>query len=85
MFCGKRISMLTSLTTSSLLYKCIFYNSQHSVIEGPHGVKFEGLEIQKSNIPTDRAQSVDEKNRLICLAIMFTPGINGSRMFQQNV
>ena len=48
-------------------------------------LNFEGLEIQKSNIPTDRAQSVDEKNRLICLAIMFTPGINGSRMFQQNV
>ena len=34
---------------------------------------FEGLEIQKWNIPNDTAQRVDEKNGVICLVIMFTP------------
>ena len=33
---------------------------------------FEGLEMYKLNIPTDRAQRVDEKNGVICLVIMFT-------------
>ena len=37
---------------------------------------FEGLEMQKCNIPTDRAQSVDEKNGVICLVIMFTSGVS---------
>ena len=37
---------------------------------------FEGLEIQKCNIPMDRAQSVDEKNGVICLVIMFTSGVS---------
>ena len=40
--------------------------------KGPHGTEFEGLEMQKWNIPTDRAQKVDEKIRVICLVIMFT-------------
>ena len=31
--------------------------------------------MQKWNIPTDRAQSVDEKNVVICLVIMFAPGV----------
>ena len=34
---------------------------------------FEGLEIQrKKNIPTDKAQRVDEKDWVICLFTMFT-------------
>ena len=37
-------------------------------------LNFEDLEIQKWNIPTDRAQKVDEKNGVICLVIMFTLG-----------
>ena len=32
---------------------------------------FEGPEIQKWNIPTDRTQRVGEKNGVICLIIMF--------------
>ena len=34
-------------------------------------LNFGSLEIEKSNIPTDRAQRVDEKNGIICLFIMF--------------
>ena len=37
-------------------------------------LNFEDLEIQKWNIPTDRAQKVDEKNGVICQVIMFTLG-----------
>ena len=32
----------------------------------PKELNFEGLEMQKWNIPTDRAQRVDEKNGVIC-------------------
>ena len=41
----------------------------------PIEVNFEGLEMQKWNIPTDRVQRVDEKNVIICLVIMFTYGV----------
>ena len=41
----------------------------------PMEFNFEGLEIQKWNIPTDRAQQLDEKNGVICLVIMFTPRV----------
>ena len=35
-------------------------------------LNFEGLKIQKWNVPTDRVQTVDEKNRVICLVTTFT-------------
>ena len=35
-------------------------------------LSFEGLKIQKWNIPADRVQIVDEKNGNICPIIMFT-------------
>ena len=38
-------------------------------------LNFKGPEMQKLDIPTDRAQRLDEKNRIICLAIVFTPGV----------
>ena len=38
-------------------------------------LNFKDLEMQKWNIPTDRAQRMGEKNRVICLVITFTPGI----------
>ena len=38
-------------------------------------MNFEGLETQKLNIPTDRAQKVDEKNGVVCLVIMFAPRV----------
>ena len=37
-------------------------------------LNFEGLEMQKWNIPTDRAQRWDGKNGVICL-VMFTPKV----------
>ena len=43
---------------------------------------FEGHEMQKWNIPTDRAQKVDQKNGIICLVIMFTPGCMVIKMSQ---
>ena len=46
-------------------------------------LNFKGPEMQKLNIPTDRAQRLDEKNGIICLAIVFTPGVTGmSKMAQ---
>ena len=38
-------------------------------------LNFEGPEMQNWNIPTDTAQRVDEKNGVICSAIMFTLGV----------
>ena len=40
----------------------------------------EGPEMQKLNVPTDRDQIVDEKNRVICLVIMFTLGVMVKKM-----
>ena len=36
-------------------------------------LNFEVPEMQKWNIPTDRAQWIDEKNGAICLALLFSP------------
>ena len=38
-------------------------------------LSFKGLEILKSNTPTDRAQRVNEKNGVICLGLVFTTGV----------
>ena len=38
-------------------------------------LNFESLEMQKWNIQADRAQRVDGKNGVICLVIMFAPGV----------
>ena len=43
--------------------------------EDPNELNFEGLWMQKWNIPTHRAQRVDEKNGVICLVIMFAPRV----------
>ena len=43
--------------------------------EDPKELNFEGLEKQKWNKQTDRTQRVDEKNGVICLVIMFAPGV----------
>ena len=43
-------------------------------------LNFEGFEMQKLNIPTDRAQRVDEKNEAICLFYMFTSRVTVIRM-----
>ena len=43
--------------------------------KGSMELNFEGPKMQKWNIPTATAQRVDEKNRVICPAIMFTLGV----------
>ena len=69
--------MLTYLKVSSLACKRVFYRPEQNakVGWGSMELNFEGLELQRWNIPTGRAQRVDDKNTVICLAIMFTPGI----------
>ena len=66
--------MLTGLKVSSLACKFVFYRTKQNA---KGGLNFEGLEMQKWNIPTDRAWRVDEKNGVILLVIKFTPGIYG--------
>ena len=56
---------------SYLAYKCVFYRQEHYA----RRIKFEGLEIQKENMPIGRNQRVDEKNGIICFVIMFTPSV----------
>ena len=43
-------------------------------------LNFEGLKMQNWNIPTDRAERVDEKNVVICLVIMFTSRVMVNKM-----
>ena len=38
-------------------------------------MNFEGLEIQNENKPMGRVQRAEEKNRVICLFVMFNPGV----------
>ena len=38
----------------------------------PMELNFEGLKLQKRNVPTDRTRKIDEKNGTIYLVIMFT-------------
>ena len=42
---------------------------------GATELNFEGLEMQKWNRPVERAQIAYQKNRVICLLILFTPGV----------
>ena len=38
-------------------------------------LNFEGLKMQKLNIPTEQAEWVDVKNGVLCLAVMVTPRV----------
>ena len=61
--CRKRMFMLTSLQVSSLAGKCVFYGPEQ--LKGwrtTWNMELKDLETKKWNIPTDRAQIVDEKN-----------------------
>ena len=50
----------------------MYFTDQNIMQKGdPIEVNFEGFGMQKRNIPTDRAQRVDEKNLIICLVIMY--------------
>ena len=43
---------------------------------------FKGFKMQKWNVPKDRAQSIDEKNGVIYLTVMFTSRIEVIKMPQ---
>ena len=53
------------------------YFTNHNLMQrrDPMELNFEGLKMQKINIPTNRAQKVDGKNKVICLAVIFTPKV----------
>ena len=61
------------------MHKChfwhvnVYFTNQNIMERGSLEQNFEGLEMQKWNIPNDTAQRADEKNGVICLVIMFTP------------
>ena len=45
-------------------------------------LNFEGIKMQKWNIPTDRALRGDEENGFICLVIIFTSGVTVILIFK---
>ena len=67
--------MLTGLKVSSLVCKCIFYRSEHNAMGDCMKLNCEGLEIQKWNIPMNRAEKLDEKNGVTCLVTMFAAAV----------
>ena len=63
--------MSTGLKVSSLSPKYVFYRPEHNAQEGYHGIGI--LKVFKCiNIPTERAQNVDQKNGVSCLVIIFS-------------
>ena len=73
-----RLELLRS-AYKSLACKCVFYRPEHNANEGSCQMNFDGLKMQKWNIPMDRAQTAHEKNRVICL-IIFSPGVIAIKM-----
>ena len=65
--------MLTGLKLSSLVCKRVFKRPEHNAKRRPHETQ-QGLDMKKWYIPADRAKRVDEKNGVICLVIIFSPG-----------
>ena len=43
-------------------------------------LNFEDLEMQKWNIPSNKAEGADEKNGVICLVIKLTSGVMAIKM-----
>ena len=80
----KRISILAGLTLSSLACKCVFYRPKHNAREDSMQLNFEGLQMQKWNIPTDRAQRAYEKNGIICLVMVFTSRLMVIKMIKNS-
>ena len=70
----KKDIYITGLKVSSYACKCVFWRPEHNAKEELHGNEFECFEMQKWNILTERAQREDE-NGILCLVIMFTPGV----------
>ena len=65
---------------SSLACKCVFYGPEHNAESDRMKLNFEVVKKQKRNIPTDRAQRADEKNKVICPFIVFTSRVIVIRM-----
>ena len=59
-----------------IMSMCILQTRTYCKGERNHmELNFEGLKMQKWNIPTDRAQIVDGKNGFVCPVITFTPRV----------
>ena len=56
-----RISILRGLKVSSLACKRAFYIPEHYVKRDFNELSFEGLEMQRWNVPTDRDQQENAK------------------------
>ena len=70
-FCyARKLEATPSPVTLSLVSSALIIYQKDSMESN-----FEGPEMQKWNLPTATAQRVDEKNRVICPAIMFTLGV----------
>ena len=69
--------MLTGLKVSSLAYNISVYFTNQNIMHSGDPIisNFEGLEIQNESKSMGRVQRVEEKNRVICLFIMFNPGV----------
>ena len=65
--------MFTCLKVATIKCKCFFYRTEHNAKGEPQGTEFWRSWKQKWTLPTDRAQSSNEKDGVICLFIMFTP------------
>ena len=50
--------------------KCVFYRPEHNAKGNPMEPNFGDLEIQKWNIPMDRARGLNVKNKFCCLDII---------------
>ena len=72
--------MVTGLKVSLFACKHVFYRPELLQRGNPMGLSFEGIEIQKWDITTDKAQRIDEKNGVICLVFMFTLGVVAIKM-----
>ena len=54
----------------------MYFRDQNKIQIGhPMELNFESLEMQKRNVPTERAQIVDEKTEVIFLAIKLNPRV----------
>ena len=60
---------------SSLACKRAFYIPEHNAKRDSKELSFEGLEMQRWNVPTNRDQQANAKKWVICLVIMFNPEV----------
>ena len=56
----------------SLTFKCVFYRPERNAKSLAVVNVYEDLQMQKWNVPMDRAQRVDERNGVICLVFTVT-------------